>query len=106
MRKVLSPALIQDIQGDLKWPTAPPSFWMEIGELPLELQPKRLRVIQDGEFERLGKTIESIPVTVMNILQNYYWPGNLPFNYLPILKTPQTAYKTPRMWSNMAIGQI
>lgn len=28
----------------------------EIGDLPLELQPKLLRVIQDGEFERLGGT--------------------------------------------------
>jgi formate hydrogenlyase transcriptional activator len=35
----------------------------EVGDLPLELQPKILRVLQDGEFERLGST-ETIRVNI------------------------------------------
>jgi formate hydrogenlyase transcriptional activator len=38
-------------------------FLDELGDLPLELQPKLLRVLQEGEFERLGGT-QTIKVDV------------------------------------------
>lgn len=38
-------------------------FLDEIGELPIDLQPKLLRVLQEGEFERIGGT-ETIKVDI------------------------------------------
>jgi transcriptional regulator with GAF, ATPase, and Fis domain len=50
-------------------------FLDEIGELPLELQPKLLRVLQDQEFERLGSArtiqinVRVLAATNRNLLQ-------------------------------------
>jgi formate hydrogenlyase transcriptional activator len=55
-------AIMQKI-GRLELATKGTFFLDEVGDLPLELQPKILRALQEKEFERLGGT-KTIPVDV------------------------------------------
>jgi formate hydrogenlyase transcriptional activator len=54
-RGAFTGAIMQKI-GRLELADQGTLFLDEVGDIPLELQPKLLRVLQDGEFERLGST--------------------------------------------------
>ena len=47
----------------MRWPTAGTLFLDEVGDIPLDLQPKLLRALQEKSFERLGGT-KTIPIDV------------------------------------------
>ncbi len=56
---------IKDRQGKFSLANGGTLFLDEIGELPLELQPKLLRALQEHEFEPVGGLTESVDVRVI-----------------------------------------
>src|SRR5206468_3932953 len=54
-RGAFTGAIIQKI-GRMELSDKGTLFLDEVGDIPLELQPKLLRALQDQEFERLGST--------------------------------------------------
>ncbi|NNL76936.1 MAG: sigma 54-interacting transcriptional regulator, partial [Desulfobacterales bacterium] len=61
-------------------------LWYRLSIFPITVPPLRERMediallvdfFVDKISKRLGKSIESIPTSVMNTLQDYQWPGNV-----------------------------
>ncbi len=63
MSEAHSPALYRRRSAGLSWRNKGTLFLDEVGDIPLDLQPKLLRALQEKAFERLGGT-RTIPIDV------------------------------------------
>ena len=54
MKRAPSPAPPRRAAGNSSWPTAARCFWTNAGDLHASSQAKLLRVLQEGEFHRVG----------------------------------------------------
>ena len=74
MKKGLSPERNDAGPAVLKRHTGVRSSWDEIGNMPLEVQEKTLRLVEYGTFERVGSS-ESIDVDVRLVAGHQCGPG-------------------------------
>ena len=76
----------RNLEAEVRRGTFREDLWYRLNIFPITMPPLRVRredipllvhFFVDKISKRLGKSIEMVPVSVMDALQNYHWPGNI-----------------------------
>ena len=120
-RRERSPARSGSARAGSSWPTAARSFLDEVGEIPLAMQAKLLRVLQERRFERVGGTqtievdVRVVAATNRDLLRLakegkfredlYYRLNVVKIDLPPLHERPKTLPSSPSTLSRNSAGR-